>query len=66
MRTLHPNSKLDANNALLAGTTLELITKLQLVQNAAAKLITQNKKYDHVTPILYNLHWLPIEDGLFS
>ena len=57
-------SKLDANNALLAGTPLELQTKLQLVQNAAARLITRNKKRDHVTPILYNLHWLPMEDWI--
>jgi hypothetical protein len=57
-------SKLDANNALLAGTTVELKSKLQRVQNAAAKLITQNKKHDHVTPLLYNLHWLPVEDRI--
>lgn len=57
-------SKLDANNALLSGTTSELKSKLQLVQNAAAKLITKNKKQDHATPLLYNLHWLPIEDRI--
>ena len=57
-------SKLDANNALLAGTTVELKSKLQRVQNAAAKLITRNKKSDHVTPLLYDLHWLPIEDRI--
>ena len=61
-------SKLDANNALLAGltrtTTSELRTQLQRVQNAAAKLITQHKKYAHVTPLLYYLHWLPIEDRI--
>ena len=31
-------SKLDGNNALLAGTTSELQTKLQLVRNAAQDL----------------------------
>ena len=54
-------SKLDYNNALLAGATSSLTSKLQNVQNAAAKLITRRKKYDHVTPILQDLHWLPIE-----
>ena len=31
-----------------------------MVQNAAARLLTGTKKYDHVTPILASLHWLPI------
>jgi hypothetical protein len=37
---------------------------LQRVQNAAAKLITKNNKQDHVTPLLYHLHWLPVEDRI--
>ena len=57
-------SKLDSNNVLLAGTTSELQTKLQLVQNAAVRLISRSKKRDHVTPLLYNLHWLPIKDRI--
>ena len=53
--------KLDGNNALLVGPRREyLIDKLQLVQNAAAKIITKLKKFDHVTPLLRQLHWLPI------
>ena len=57
-------SKLDANNALLAGTTSLLKTQLQRVQNAAARLITQKKKDDDITPLLMDLHWLPIEDRI--
>ena len=34
---------------------------LQLAQNIAAKLITRKKKFDHVTPLLEELHWLPVE-----
>ena len=53
--------KLDGNNALLLGPRREyLIDKLQLVQNAAAKIITKSRKFDHVTPLLHQLHWLPI------
>ena len=37
------------------------IQKLQRLQNAAAWLITRTKKFDHITPVLINLHWLPIE-----
>ena len=54
-------SKLDHSNSLLYGIPKLLSNKLQLVQNAAAKLITRKKKYDHVVPILKELHWLPIE-----
>ena len=54
-------SKLDGNNALLMGPRRDhLINKLQLIQNAAAKIVTKSNKYDHVTPLLHQLHWLPI------
>ena len=36
------------------------IKKLQHVQNAAARLITLSRKHEHITPILLNLHWLPV------
>ncbi len=32
----------------------------QYVQNSAACLITHTRKNDHITPILYHLHWLPV------
>ena len=35
--------------------------RVQHVFNCAAKLITLSKKYDHVTPLLIELHWLPEE-----
>lgn len=54
-------SKLDQNNALLIGSPKSLTSKLQSVQNAACKLICGIKKYDHVTPSLIELHWLPVE-----
>jgi len=40
------------------------IKKLQSVQNAATRLITLSKKHDHITPLLINLHWLPIEERI--
>jgi len=57
-------TKLDQNNSLLFGSSKILTKRLQKVQNAAAKLITKNKKYDNVTPILQELHWLPIEQRI--
>ena len=44
----------------LAFSNIIYISKLQRVQNAAARLITNTRKYDHITPALYNLHWLPV------
>ncbi len=34
---------------------------LWMVQNAAARVLTRSRKYDHITPILQSLHWLPIK-----
>ena len=42
------------------GIPEELIRKLQRVQNNAARVITLTKKYDHITPVLKELHWLPV------
>jgi hypothetical protein len=53
------SSKLDYCNSLLYGVPKFQLKKLQHVQNAAARLITQSCKYDHITPVLINLHWLP-------
>ncbi|KAI4883447.1 hypothetical protein NFI96_005261 [Prochilodus magdalenae] len=48
------------SNSLLAGLPLRAIRPLQLVQNAAARLIFNLPKFTHVTPLLRSLHWLPV------
>ena len=35
---------------------------LQAVRNATARLITGVQRKDHITPILKQLHWLPIRE----
>ncbi len=37
------------------------INKLQIVQNESPRVLTRSRKYDHITPILQSLHWLPIK-----
>ena len=42
------------------GLAKEQLAKLQRVQNATARLIMDIGKYSHITPALYELHWLPV------
>ena len=55
------SSKLDHCNSLLHGLPKYLLDKLQAVQNNAARVVTVTPKHVHITPILINLHWLPVE-----
>ena len=57
-------SKLDHCNSLLYGVPKYAIQKLQSVQNAAARLITSSRKFDRITPVLFDLHWLPISERI--
>ena len=54
-------SRLDYANRLLSGVSKLELRRLHLIQNAAAMLITNTKIYEHVTLVLVELHWLPIE-----
>ena len=54
------SSKLDYGNSLLKGIPDYLLQKLQYVQNSAARLLTGLRKYDHISPTLMDLHWLPV------
>ncbi len=54
------SSHRDYGNALLYRALDKQIKHVQCVQNVAAKLVTGGRKYDHVTHILRELHWLPI------
>ncbi len=53
-------SRLDYCNALLGGCSA-CLNKLQMVQKAAAIVLTITRKYDHISPVLSTLHWLPIK-----
>ena len=57
-------SILDGNNSLLAGCTKDVVTKLQKVQNAAARLIYQHKHVRGVTSLRKKLHWLGVRERI--
>ncbi|KAL2089307.1 hypothetical protein ACEWY4_013995 [Coilia grayii] len=57
-------SRLDYCNALLVGLPACAIKPLQMVQNAAARLVFNQPKRSHVTPLFINLHWLPVSDRI--
>ena len=53
-------SRLDYGNSLLYGLPITQIERLQRVQNTAARLIKRLPRSCHITPVLRNLHWLPV------
>ena len=55
------SSRIDYCNSLLCGVPNCHLHKLQRIQNAAARLIFEESKYRHVTPLLKSLHWLPVK-----
>ena len=48
-------------NSILFGLPEVHLNKLRRIQNAAARLVTGTRKFDHISPILERLHWLPIQ-----
>ncbi len=53
-------SRLDYCNALLHGLPNTLLDKFQRVQNTAARIVTRTSRHSHITPVLKELHWLPV------
>ena len=54
-------SRIDGNNSLYYGLPNNQLQRLQRRQNAAARVLTFRKKFEHITPVLKELHWLPIK-----
>ena len=55
---------LDYCNSLLYSISDSLLQRLQSVQNAAARLVTGTRRCDHITPVLRQLHWLPVRQRI--
>ena len=54
-------SRIDYCNSFLAEIPKCQLNRLQKLQNKAARIVTRSKLSEHITPILGDLHWLPVE-----
>ena len=57
-------SRLDYCYSLFFGLPDSQLGKLQRVQNACARLVCNSPRYSHCTPLLSELHWLPIKQRI--
>ena len=55
-------SRLDYCNSLLTGLPKCELNRLQIVMNAAARVITRVSRKEPITPSLIQLHWLPVAE----
>ena len=58
------SSRLDYCNSLLYGVTAQVTRRLQSVLNAVARLMIGLSRFEHITPTLRKLHWLPIRQRI--
>ena len=58
-------SKLYYCSSVWSSTSSCNVRKVQYVQNFAARIIGNVKKYDHISPVLRNLGWLPVKRRLY-
>ena len=57
-------SKIDYCNSLYYNANNGILQKLQIAQNSTTRLIYHKRKFDHVSSLLYDLHWLPIKQRI--
>jgi len=53
-------TRLDFGNSAFAGLSGSILKRLQSVMNAAARVIFVVRKFEHITPLLRELHWLSV------
>ena len=57
-------SRLDYCDSLMFGIPKELIAQLQQRQNHAARVLTTRGIYEHITQVLVDIHWLPVQQRI--
>ena len=58
-------SKISYCSNVWANTSKGNICRLQTIQNFVARIVTGTRKYDHITPVLKELKWLPAATRLY-
>ena len=53
-------------HCLLYGLTNSQLVKIQRVPHASARLVCNAPRFCHITPIMRDLHWLPIRERINS
>ena len=61
LATALASSRLDSCNSLLYGIADTDVTKLQLVQNRLARIVTKSPPFTHSVSPLLSLHWMPVK-----
>ena len=57
-------SRIDYCNAILYGVSDGVVRRMQTTLNAAARLVVDAGRRQHMTPILPSLHWLPVKQRI--
>ena len=58
------SSRMDYCNSLLYGLPDSALKPIQRVQNIAARILTRTSRFEHISPVLMSLHWLPIRQRI--
>ena len=58
------SSRLDYCNSLFRSLSKFNLSKLQCIQNSAARIVSNTRRYTSITPVLKKLHWLPVEQRM--
>ena len=56
-------SRLDIGNGLLFNISKQVLNRLQHALNAA-RVLSKTSKFDHISPVLQKLQWLPVQERI--
>ena len=59
-----PIFDVEYGSVTLNGITKRLVDRLQSVLNVAARLVHNSRKYDRISPLLRDLHWLRVPERI--